>query len=52
LIAHLSQPAPDPRGVVSEIPKRLSAAIQRAMAKKPAERFATAAEMIAEIRRD
>jgi hypothetical protein len=36
---HLTTPVPEPRMVRPEIPSPLSAAVRRAMAKKPAERF-------------
>lgn len=42
LIAHLTQLPPNPREVVPELPKSVALAIQRAMSKKPDERFATA----------
>lgn len=44
LIAHLTQPPPDPRHLASELSSETVQAIQRAMAKKPEERFATAGE--------
>jgi serine/threonine-protein kinase len=44
LIAHLNQPAPDACVLLADLPKQISAAIQRAMAKKPEDRFATAME--------
>jgi serine/threonine-protein kinase len=51
LIAHLNQPPPDPREILPDLPSHVSAAIQRAMAKKPEERFATATEFAMEIDR-
>lgn len=51
LIAHLTQPPPDIRQVVPNLPSHIAAAIQRAMAKQPEERFATASELAAEIGR-
>jgi serine/threonine-protein kinase len=42
LIAHMTQPPPDPREVAPEVAREAAHAIQRAMAKKPEERFATA----------
>ena len=42
LIAHLTQPPPDACELAPELPRCAGAAIQRAMAKKPEERFATA----------
>lgn len=51
LIAHLNQPAPDACEVLPDLPHHISAAIQRAMAKMPEERFATAGEFVSEISR-
>lgn len=39
---HVYESAPNPRSLVSEIPKSIAAACLRALAKKPSERFATA----------
>jgi serine/threonine-protein kinase len=44
LIAHLNQPPPDACEILSDLPHQVGSAIQRAMAKKPEERFSTAAE--------
>jgi serine/threonine-protein kinase len=44
LIAHLTQPAPDACDTLPDLPRHISLAIQRAMAKKPEDRFATATE--------
>ena len=49
LIAHLTQPPPDLCTFMSGIPEKVCQAVQRAMAKKPAERFATATEFVAEM---
>ncbi|MBI3158934.1 MAG: serine/threonine protein kinase [Chloroflexi bacterium] len=46
LMAHLTQPPPDPRRVAQELPANLAKAIQRAMAKNPGERFSTASEFL------
>ena len=46
LIAHLNQPAPDPRVIVSELPFGIASAIQRAMEKAPDQRYTTAGEFI------
>jgi len=46
LIAHLTQPPPDSCNLVPDLPKSVCDAIRRAMAKKPAERFATASELV------
>jgi serine/threonine-protein kinase len=42
---HLEEPPPDPRGLNPEVPESLAAVIVKAMAKAPADRFASAAEM-------
>jgi len=42
LIAHLTQPPPDACKVSKNLPEKVCDAIQRAMAKKPEERFETA----------
>ncbi len=52
LIAHLTQPAPDPREIVPDLSRVAAHAIQRAMAKHPDERFATEREFVAEISRN
>jgi len=44
LIAHLNEPPPDPRKIVTNLPSNVAQAIQRAMAKDPADRFTTAGE--------
>lgn len=41
MLAHLQQPAPDPRTLVPDLPEQVAAAILRALAKDPAERFHT-----------
>jgi predicted Ser/Thr protein kinase len=46
LMAHLMQPAPDPRDVAPELPEAVSYAVMRAMAKKPNDRFMTAGEFV------
>ena len=42
---HLEEETPDPRATNPEVPGALAAVIVKAMAKQPADRFATAAEM-------
>ena len=42
MLAHLQQPAPDPRALVPELPDDVATAILRAMAKNPGERYPTA----------
>jgi serine/threonine-protein kinase len=49
LIAHLTQPPPDPRDVRPDLPPQVATAIQRAMAKTPEQRFDTAAEFAAKL---
>jgi tRNA A-37 threonylcarbamoyl transferase component Bud32 len=45
LMAHLQQPAPDPRAVRPNLPAACAEAIQRALAKDPAQRCPTAGEL-------
>lgn len=49
LLAHLTNPAPDAREQAPELPRHVSYAIQRAMAKKPKDRYATAGEFVAAL---
>ncbi len=49
LIAHLQQPAPDPRDVAPGLRQHTARAIQRAMAKEPIDRFRTAGELVAAL---
>jgi len=46
LIAHLTQPPPDSCKLLPDLPERVCNAIQKAMAKKPEERFTTASEFV------
>ena len=46
LIAHLTQPPPDPRDLMPEISAETARAIRRAMAKNPDERYPTAGEFV------
>ena len=48
-MAHVREPAPDPSRLVPGIPAELAALVLRAMAKEPAERFPSAAEMEREL---
>jgi len=49
LIAHLTQPVPDPREIVPDLSRDAAYVIQRAMAKSPDERPATAGEFVNEL---
>jgi serine/threonine-protein kinase len=49
LIAHMTQPPPDPRQLAPDLSSDLAHAIQRAMAKNPSERFVRAGEFVAEL---
>jgi hypothetical protein len=44
LVAHITQPAPTVRSINPDVPPSLDALLQRALAKLPAERFASMAE--------
>ncbi len=46
LLAHLNAPPPDARELLHSLPRHAAYAIQQAMAKEPAARFATAGEFI------
>jgi len=46
LLAHLTAPPPDAREIIRDLPRHAAYAIQRAMAKKPADRYATALDFI------
>lgn len=50
VLAHLVEPAPDPRRLVPGLPDEVAFAIMRAMAKRPEERFASAGEMVSAMR--
>jgi outer membrane autotransporter protein len=47
--SHLEEPPPDPRNVVA-MPEQAARAIQKAMAKKPEERFLSIGEFVHELR--
>jgi serine/threonine protein kinase len=49
-LAHLSEPVPDPRDIEPSIPQGMSAAVRRAMAKEPSERYASAGAFAGELR--
>ena len=49
LIAHMTQPPPDPRELAPELPDDAAQAIRRALAKSPEERYRTAGEFAAAL---
>jgi serine/threonine protein kinase len=49
VLAHLHQPAPDPRALLPELPAHIARAILRALAKDPAERHQTAGALVLEL---
>jgi serine/threonine-protein kinase len=51
LIAHIMQPPPNPKEIMPDLPDYVGYAIQRAMAKKPGDRFATVMEFAKELSR-
>ncbi len=46
LLAHMTAPPPDAREAIPTLPRHVAASIQRAMAKKPEDRFSTASEFV------
>jgi len=50
LYAHLEEPAPNPKDTRSDVPSSLAAVVERSMAKRPEERFASASDMAAGLR--
>ncbi len=46
LLAHMTAPPPDAREAIPSLPRHVATAIQRAMAKKPEDRFPTASEFV------
>jgi serine/threonine-protein kinase len=50
LLAHLQQPPPDPRRLRPDLPDFAARAVLRALAKRPASRFASAGEMLLTLR--
>jgi tRNA A-37 threonylcarbamoyl transferase component Bud32 len=50
LVAHIDEPPPKPSAARPELPSELDAVVERAMAKDPAERFASAADLAAAAR--
>jgi tRNA A-37 threonylcarbamoyl transferase component Bud32 len=49
LLAHISAPPPDAREQVHDLPRHVAYAVQRAMAKKPKDRYATAGDFVAAL---
>jgi serine/threonine-protein kinase len=49
VMAHLLEPPPDPCKLAPDLPHGVCAALRKAMAKKPEERFESAGEMIAAL---
>ncbi|MFN8372184.1 MAG: serine/threonine-protein kinase [Anaerolineae bacterium] len=49
LFAHIQQPAPDPRDLNPEVPRAAAHALQKALAKKPEDRFTSAGEFAAAL---
>jgi serine/threonine protein kinase len=47
--AHCSAPLPDPRALDAKIPESCTAIVRQAMAKRPADRYQHAAEMLADL---
>jgi len=50
MLKHLNEPVPDVRQIASGVPEELAALIEKALAKNPADRLPTAAEMSASLR--
>lgn len=50
-MAHLNQPVPDPRATGAEISSELRAVIMKLLQKKPQERYQSAGELLAALRR-
>jgi eukaryotic-like serine/threonine-protein kinase len=46
VMAHLMQPAPDPREYAPDLPDEAAAALMQALSKKPEARFKTAADFV------
>ncbi|MFN8372183.1 MAG: serine/threonine-protein kinase [Anaerolineae bacterium] len=49
LFAHIQQPAPDPRDLNPAVPRAAAHALQKALAKKPEDRFTSAGEFAAAL---
>ncbi len=52
MMAHISQPAPDPRDVVPDLPDPLARGILRAMEKDPADRYTSVQAMFEDLSAD
>ncbi len=50
MLKHLNEPVPDVRQIVAGVPEELAALIEKALAKDPADRLQTAAELAAGLR--
>ncbi|MEM6755597.1 MAG: serine/threonine-protein kinase [Planctomycetota bacterium] len=50
LFAHCSKPVPDPRELAPHVPEACVAVVQKAMAKNPADRYASADAMFADLK--
>ncbi len=50
LTAHLKAPIPDPRQKNDRVPEAIVAVLQRMMAKRPADRYQTPAELLADLK--
>jgi tRNA A-37 threonylcarbamoyl transferase component Bud32 len=46
MLAHLQQPAPDPRTIVEDLPEGIATAILRALAKDPEDRYPTVGALV------
>ena len=51
MVKHKTEPVPDPRSIVPDLPEAVSAIVQKAMAKVPADRYQSCAELIDELDR-
>ncbi len=51
-LAHTREPAPPPRSIRSDVPAWLNRVVLKCLEKNPADRFASAADLATELRRD
>ncbi|MBL7200739.1 MAG: hypothetical protein ISS56_11350 [Anaerolineae bacterium] len=49
--AHLTQPPPDPRESMPDLPDHVTGVLRRALAKSPGQRYATAGELARALER-